>query len=71
MSVCRVPGCYGPLEPPGFHYSCSRHQRDRTAPPMKVTCECAAPDIERLRIYGADAAQCRRCGSPITVGGAS
>lgn len=69
---CVVADCYGPIHQGawGQHgYRCERHLNDRNAPAMRVTCECVTPDIERLRIYGAAAAQCRRCGSPITVGG--
>jgi hypothetical protein len=62
---CSVPGCVGWTMQSYTHGFCSRHHRDRDAPPMKVTCECAAPDVEPLIRYGAHAAQCRRCGSPI------
>jgi len=44
---------------------CDRHVADPFAPPMKVTCECAPPEIERLYAFGLYAAQCRKCGSPI------
>lgn len=65
MNQCGVSGCVGPVGYNGYVAVCDRHTRDRDAPPMKVTCECVEPDMERLAIYGAYAAQCRRCGSPI------
>lgn len=61
---CRSPGCVGPPAAYNTKY-CERHQDDRAAPPMLIVCECDRADVERLRAFGADAAQCRRCGSPI------
>lgn len=63
---CPSPGCYGPRGS-GNHAMCDRHTWNPNAPAMKVTCECPSPDIERLTMFGPDAAQCRRCGSPISI----
>ena len=65
IGECSVVGCFGPRGSNPYEARCLRHQRNPDAPPMKVTCECASPDIEKLTAYGANAAQCRRCGSPI------
>ena len=62
--VCRIAGCYGP-NTKGTSALCDRHAYDATLPAMPVECECGVPDVEDLRMYGAGAAFCRQCGSPM------
>lgn len=60
---CQVEGCWGPRNPGSVW--CLRHVEHREAPPVKLECECVVPQPEALTIYGAGAAYCTWCGSPM------